>query len=247
MNWSTFLLEVLNFLVLLWILKRFLYKPVLESIARRQSGVEQTLAQAAAAKAAACELQTQYESRLSQWAIERENARENLRKEIAEQREAMLVGLKQELEQEREKSRVLEEKRQADSLRKFQETALGQAAQFAAKLLSSLAGQEQENRLFALVLEQLDALPDARLSAIRLACEEASEVAWIVSAYPLEAERRQQLIDKLGTVLGMPVVCHFAEDSGLLAGLRINFGPWVFFASLADELKSFAVSAHENA
>jgi len=47
LSWSTFLLEIINFLVLVWILKHFLYKPVLDVIARRRSGIEKTLADAA--------------------------------------------------------------------------------------------------------------------------------------------------------------------------------------------------------
>ena len=46
LNWSTFVLEILNFLVLVWILKRFLYKPVLAVIARRREGIEKSLAEA---------------------------------------------------------------------------------------------------------------------------------------------------------------------------------------------------------
>ena len=34
-DWTTLVLEIINFLVLVWILKRFLYKPVMEAIAAR--------------------------------------------------------------------------------------------------------------------------------------------------------------------------------------------------------------------
>ena len=37
LNWTTFALEAVNFMVLVWILKRFLYKPVLAAIAQRFS------------------------------------------------------------------------------------------------------------------------------------------------------------------------------------------------------------------
>ena len=46
LNWSTFLLEIINFLVLVWILKRFLYQPVLDVIARRRKAIEAQLAEA---------------------------------------------------------------------------------------------------------------------------------------------------------------------------------------------------------
>ncbi len=245
LDWSTFLLEILNFLVLLWILKRFLYKPVLETIAKRQAGIAQTLASAQAIRTEAEALQTQYESRLGQWSAERESAREGLRREIALERERLLAAVEQELERDREKARVLEEKLRADHLRQYQEVALAQGTRFVARLLADLADPELSLRLFDLALRQLDSLPEERLNAIRLACEEAPEQAEAVTAYPLDAERRQMLADKLGGLVGMPVACRYAEDADLLAGLRVTLGPWVFQANLQDEMKGFAASAHE--
>jgi len=40
LNWSTFLLEIINFLILVWILKHFFYKPILDVIAHRRADIE---------------------------------------------------------------------------------------------------------------------------------------------------------------------------------------------------------------
>ena len=42
-DWTTFLLEILNFFILLWILQRFLYRPVIEVIQARQRNIQATL------------------------------------------------------------------------------------------------------------------------------------------------------------------------------------------------------------
>ena len=245
LNWSTFLLEILNFLILLWILKRFLYQPVLDTIAKRQAGIEQTLANAQTIKTDAEALQSQYESRLKQWNEERDTARETLRREMAEERERQMLNLQEALAQEKEKARVIDEKERFDTLRKYQEASLELGARFTARLLTHLAGPDLEIRLFDLALRQLDTLPVDRLSAIRMACEETPEEAEVATAFPLNPAHRQQLAEKLSSLLDMPVNCHFVEDSELLAGLCITLGPWVFHANLQAELKSFAESAHE--
>ncbi len=244
-NWSTFLLEILNFLVLLWILKRFLYKPVLDTIAKRQAGIQQTLADAQTLRADAQALQSQYENRLKQWNEERETARENLRREINEERERLMLALQDSLSQEREKARVVDEKERYDTLRQFQEASLELGARFVARLLDDLSGPDLECRLFDMTLRQLDTLPEGRLNAIRMACEETPEEAEVATAFPLCPQRRDQLAEKLSTLLGLPVSCRFVEDSQLLAGLCITLGPWVFHANLQAELKGFAASAHE--
>jgi len=81
LNWSTFVLEIINFLVLVWILKRFLYKPVLKVIAKRRAAIEKTLTEARDKEKAAEELKTRYEGRVAQWDRERAQAREDLARE----------------------------------------------------------------------------------------------------------------------------------------------------------------------
>ena len=52
-DWWTLALQAVNFLVLVWLLQRFLYRPVLAIIARRQQLTESVIAEADTAKAAA--------------------------------------------------------------------------------------------------------------------------------------------------------------------------------------------------
>ena len=47
-NWFTVLAQAINFLILVWLLKRFLYKPILHAIDEREKGIATQLAQAEA-------------------------------------------------------------------------------------------------------------------------------------------------------------------------------------------------------
>ena len=49
-NLSTFLIEIANFLILIWILQRLFYKPLLAMIAQRKQHIDQTLADAQAVR-----------------------------------------------------------------------------------------------------------------------------------------------------------------------------------------------------
>ena len=52
-DWFTVVAQILNFLVLVWLLKRFLYKPVLDAIDAREKGIATKLADAEAKEAEA--------------------------------------------------------------------------------------------------------------------------------------------------------------------------------------------------
>ncbi len=52
-NWFTVLAQAINFLILVWLLKHFLYKPILHAIDEREKGIATQLAEAEAKKAEA--------------------------------------------------------------------------------------------------------------------------------------------------------------------------------------------------
>ena len=79
-DWSTFLLEVLNFLVLVWLLQHFLYRPVLAVIERRRSESEKITDAAQALRAQAQALKTEYEVRMAHADEDRERALPNWRR-----------------------------------------------------------------------------------------------------------------------------------------------------------------------
>ena len=239
LSWSTFVLEIINFLVLVWILKRFLYKPVLDVIARRRSGIEKTLDEAKKLREEAENLQKQYEGRLANWQQERETSRESLAREIEAERAARIRELQVSLEQEREKSRVAAERRQADAMHKMEATALMQGASFASRLLKMASGPEMEAGLVEMVASGLTQLSDERITALRNSLGQTPESIKVTSAFPLSDQQRQRLEQALAGVAGLKVPLKFEQNRVLLAGVRINIGAWVLAANLHDELKGF--------
>lgn len=245
LSWSTFLLEGINFLILVWILQRLFYKPVLAVIASRRAGIEKTLADAKAMQEGAEALKSQYQSRLTEWEQEREDARKALYLEIDVERQRRLAELSDRLDQEREKARVTEQRRLEKIQRQAEQSALAQAARFAARLLSPLAGRELEVRLLDLLVAELAALTDERREAFAQAARmNTLEKVVVASAYPLDQRQRTRLEQALRTRFAIQAAFEYRQDSELLAGLRISLGPWVLHANLHDDLAAFAQFSH---
>jgi F-type H+-transporting ATPase subunit b len=241
---TTFALEIINFLVLVWILQRFLYKPVTTAIAQRKAGIEKTLADAQAVQGEAESLKRQYENRMADWEHEKAQARAQLLREMDAERNRLAAALHAALEQEREKLRGLEQRRALELRHRLEEEALAEGARFVARLLSRLAGPELEERIRELLIEDLPHLADGELQSLRAACREAGAKMKITSGYPLEEERRNSLVQAFSRLAGNPVACEFGQDAELMAGLRIGIGPWVLRSNLRDELKFFAEARH---
>jgi F-type H+-transporting ATPase subunit b len=244
LDWTTFSLEILNFLVLVWLLKRFLYQPVLAAIAQRKAGIEQTLADAQHIRAEAEALRTQYDSRLAAWELERQTARGHLLDEISADRGRLMAEVQASLQKEREKAAAVEQRRLSDLTRRAEEQALAQSTRFAARLLSRLAGPDLEARIVDMVLADLPRLGDDERQVLRSACAAPDMPVRVSSAYPLQEGQRQALARTLQQLADRVVTCDFAEDGALVAGLRLSVGGWMLRANVQDELKFFTDSAH---
>lgn len=244
LKWSTFLLEIINFLVLVWILKHFLYKPVLDVIDRRRAAIEDQLAEARHLHDEANSLKAEYENRLSDWDQERQQARDVLVQELNDERTQRLEALQRSLVQEREKEQIAQSRRRAEAERAIEHRALQQSAQFASRLLAQATGPELEARLMELMLDGLSQLNDDRIAALKTQWGEPLAAITVVSAYSIAEDRQQRLEEVLSEVTGLSVPVQYEQNSDLLAGLCVTIGAWVVHANIRDALKGFAEFAY---
>lgn len=245
LDWWTLLLEVINFLVLVWILKRFLYKPVLDVIARRKAEIDKALSDAEAEKAGAKELEEKFQSRLTEWEREKEGLRRDLNSELLAQRERLTAELQRALEQEREKQTVLAQRHLAELEAQAGAKGVRQGLRFTTKLLDRIAGPELESRMLRIALEDLPVLPDAQKEALRNACRGFPQTVRVASAFPLTAAQREAITAAMRSATGQELSPDFHEDPSLLAGVRVNVGPWTLRANLQDEMAFFGDRAHD--
>jgi F-type H+-transporting ATPase subunit b len=240
---TTFVLEVANFLVLVWILQRFLYRPVAAIIAQREAQIATRLNESEIVRAEAQALKRELEDRSAVFEREREAARSQIEREVEEERAQRLAKLSAQIEAERETANTVERQRLDELRRRARAEGYAAAGVFAERLLSRLASRSLEAALAAALLEDVDRL--AREGVVQPPATATGSVAQVVSAYPLEEPLRGAIAAALSRIAGRPIVCEFSGDAALVAGLRIALGPWVVSANLQDELRWFAEAAQD--
>lgn len=239
-SWLTFGFEIVNFLVLVWLLHRLLYRPVLAMIQRRR---DEITAQARAAEAQLAEAERRkadYDRRLEEWAGERARARRELDEELERERQRRLQALEAELGDRRRREETLASRQAGQAREAAEREALALAGRFAARLLAAAAGPDVQARLVRLLIEELGSLPDARRAALRDALNRAGAPLQVTSAHPLDAAQRAELGRALAALTdGSAPAIDCREDPALLAGVRLQVGAWQLGANLQDELQAF--------
>ncbi len=245
-NWTTFLFETINFLVLVWIVWRFLYRPIRNVVEVRRRKIENDIANASAMRDEAEATKERYEARLTDWEKEKSDLRRAFDEELDRERVQRLDRLNETLEEEREKARVLEDRRISDIVREAESRAMTQGAQFASSFLSKVASAELEMRLVRILLDEFPSMTPEQLQGIRAAIGEGRTEVTVTSAYEIDKAQRDELERCVTTLLGDGLTFRYGRDRELIAGIRIGIGPIIWGANVKDELGLFAEAGHDG-
>jgi F-type H+-transporting ATPase subunit b len=101
----TFLFQIINFVVLLFILKRLLYKPIREIMEKRRGLIEKTVEDAERAKKEALELKEKHQEELKNLSELRIQMLEKVKEEAETERKKVMS------EAEKEAKKIIEKKR----------------------------------------------------------------------------------------------------------------------------------------
>lgn len=244
LNWVSFIFEVINFLVLVWLLKRFLYRPIMDMIHKRQAAIEDDLNKASAERASAEKLVNDYEARFNAWEAEKEQARESLDRELATLRKQKLTELDEAISAERHKRLDIEKHHNNELLKQYESSALALAARFASKLLTDLASPDLCQRLTLHSMRQLDALPDHTRTTLEQNLHGSLPPVVVRSSHPLDEPTRQAVESKLQQLVSPDLRFSYQTDPGLIAGVSIQIDSLALDANLKTELKLFQEFSH---
>lgn len=238
-DWTTFALECVNFLVLIWLLSHFFYRPVLRVIEARRAQSMQILEEAAQQRAEAAALKESYDHRLADWEKEKQAVRADLERELAQTREQRMTDLSAEIAQERSRCAVVDARAREEQRQALEHQAAAVAAHFAAQLLDRVADRALEARLVDLSLAELENTQSVTAQRMQVALADAAQVG-VMTAWPLDASRRDAITTALSRLAARSIVPEFGEDASLKAGLCVTAGGWILAANLRDELGFFA-------
>ena len=237
-DWFTIGAQALNFLILVWLLKRFLYKPILHAIDAREKRIAAELADADAKRA------------------EAEKARDEFQRkneEFDRQRAALLSQATDEANAERQ--RLLDDARKAaDALgAKRQDTlrtdahnlsqAISRRTQqevfaIARKALTDLATTSLEERMGEVFIRRLREMDGRAKDGVAEALTATTDPALVRSAFDLPAEQRAAIQTALNETFSADIHLRFETAPDLVGGIELTTNGQKVAWSIADYLAS---------
>jgi F-type H+-transporting ATPase subunit b len=244
-DWFTVIAQVVNFLILVWLLKRFLYKPILEAVDAREKKVADELANADAKEAAAQKEKEEFR-------------RKN--EEFDQQRAVLLSKAKDEANAESQ--RLLEEARkEASDLRAKQQEALRNDKQnlnkeishraqqevfaISRKALKDLAGMSLEECTVDVFAQRLHELEGNEKEQLATALRASQGPVLVRTAFDLPQGQRDLIKKAIKEILEIEIQAKFETAPDLISGIELTTNGEKVGWSIADYLTSLEKSIDE--
>jgi F-type H+-transporting ATPase subunit b len=220
-DWWTFALQAANFLILVWLLQRFLFKPVKAIITRRKEQISRTLTEALAEKESAERLRQEIEAKRSHIDAERQKMIDEARAQLSAERQKMIEETRGEVEKIRDQSlKRLDEERAAASNELFERT-VALATNLAERLLRELDVPSIEQPFLGRVVDYLDRLPAEERA--KLISQSNAGAILVKTAHPLGLQEQSQWHEQLAKWLGPDLSINFSAEPTLIAGVEVTF------------------------
>jgi F-type H+-transporting ATPase subunit b len=244
-DWFTVCAQALNFLILVWMMKHFLYKPILDAIDTREKRIASELADANTKKAEAQKDRDEFQHKNEEF----DKQRATLMTKATDEAKATRQRL---LDDARKAADVLSAKRQ-DAL-KTEAHNLDQAISrwtqqrvfsIARKALTDLATTSLEERMGEVFTRRLRELNGKAKETVANALKRESDPALIRSTFDIPAEQRAAIQNALNETFSAEVHVKFETAPELVSGIELLTNGEKVGWTIADYLTSMQKGVSE--
>jgi F-type H+-transporting ATPase subunit b len=234
-DWFTVGAQALNFLVLVWLLKRYLYHPVLAAIDAREKQIAGTIAEAASQRTAAEQERSTWTTKNSSFESERETLLAAARHAADVEREGLLTKARADSDTLRAKEIAAAQDDQERLGQELARSARTEVLAIAGKVLGDLADVSLEERIVELFARRLHDMDASAKKSLEAAFLKATEVT-VASTFALSDGQRATLQTAIDQALSRPTSVRFDILSDLLCGIQLSAGGEQVAWSIADYL-----------
>jgi F-type H+-transporting ATPase subunit b len=217
-DWITVAAQITNFLVLVWLLKRFLYRPILDGIDAREAEITARMNEAVQAKDDANAVQVAYHDKARALHVAQSEMSETIRKAAEEKRDALLVEAHQRMEREQASWQTHLDEEARKYTTQMHRAGAGALLSLTRKALTDLADETLEERMADHFVHQLKPIVDD----LKNAAGDASVA--VVSSHASLPESVQNSLTLELKALFPDVTTEFETDLTQAPGLVLRLG-----------------------
>lgn len=228
----TLALQAINALVLIWLLSRVLYRPVVQAIAQRRDAAAKLLADAQAERDRARQAAQAAAEQQASLAAGRDAALKAVEAEADATRKRLLDAAQVEVEAQRRRAQADQDKQRAAQDRANERRAAALAVDIASRLLDRLPASARVAGFVDALAQSLQHLPDTQ----RRQLTDAAAPLQLAAPRALTPDELAACTQAIRHALGQDVPLQPVVDAELIAGLELRSADLVVSNHLRADL-----------
>lgn len=238
-DWFTVAAQIINFLVLVWLLKRFAYKPILNAIDAREKRIATQQTDAVANNDAAKQLASDLHKKTAAFDNDLVAMKAQGAADIIKDRELQLMLARQDADRLRaaEHGQLLTERRDlGDRVTHMATDAVFDSVR---KALTDLGGVSVDERILDVFAERLRSLDATAKNTFKAALTQVPAAA-VRSRFAITEAARQALQKNIDAAFGSHIPLEFAEEPAVIGGIEMRAGGQIISWTVTEYLRSLS-------
>jgi F-type H+-transporting ATPase subunit b len=243
-HWFTAVAQVVNFLILVWLLKRFLYKPILHAIDEREKGIAAQLADAEAKKAEAKRERDDFQHKNETFDQERATLLTKATDEAKAERQRLIDQARKDADSLRAKRQEALQNEQGNLNQEISRWTQKEVFAITRKALTDLAATSLEERMSAVFVQRLRALNGTAKEQMAAAFKTATQPASLRSAFDLPPEQHAAIQKAVNETFSAGIHIQFETAPEIVSGIELSANGQKVAWSIAEYLELLEKSAN---
>jgi F-type H+-transporting ATPase subunit b len=245
-NWFTVIAQVLNFLLLVWLLKRFLYKPILKAIDEREEKIALQIKDAAAKETIAIMEQAEFSKKNETFDKQKKGLMDKAVAETNEERQKLLEAARNDAAELRSKLEKALNEMQENLNRDLAQKTQQEVFAIARKTLTDLASVSLEEQSANFFIKRINELKKEEKKQFIAAFKSGSNPVLVKSAFDLPEKQQTEISSAVNEILGSETHFQFKTTPEIISGIELTSNGYKLAWSISEYLNSLQKSISQT-
>lgn len=235
-NWFTVVAQLINFLILVWLLKRFLYKPILNAVKEREKKITDQIEDAEKKEMLAEKESMEFRKKNEEFDQQKSAMMNKAVSEIADERQKLLDDARSEANALREKLKTAAVAEQERYFHEISQKTQSKIFDIIKKTLKELADSDLEQRIVKIFIQKLKSLDENEKAKVLSSGANAQLI--VKSAFELTKTQKEEISESIHQLTGKPAEVHFELSDYLISGIELNVRGYKLAWNISEYLSS---------
>jgi F-type H+-transporting ATPase subunit b len=237
-DWFTVAAQIVNFLILIFLMKKFLYGPIIRAMDKREETIAARLNEAGQQRDEAEKEILLYNKKNEEFESHRAEMMEKARVSAEERKKELIAEARKEVEDIKERWREAVGQEKESFLRGLRERMVDEIYTIARRVCADLAGVSLEDHMAEMFMKKIKALDQKSRDEIINKLKDAGGKITVATSFTLSEQQEQFITEAVQGITGPDAKPVFILSKDIICGIELRAKGYAFGWNAEAYLKS---------